>query len=123
MAKVAVIVLEGTELKESVAKMRHAKIYSKEIKAEGNEIILIFDGNGTKWLDIISNDTSDFDFLNKLFREIQSMGIIYRACDFCSTRKEVKDSLVKKNIELVSEYDGHPNVGRLINEGYQVIVI
>ncbi len=39
MAKVAVIVLEGTELKESVAKMRHAKIYSKEIKAEGNEII------------------------------------------------------------------------------------
>lgn len=40
MAKVAVIVLEGTELKESVAKMRHAMIYSKEIKAEGNEIIL-----------------------------------------------------------------------------------
>ena len=39
MAKVAIIVLEGTELKKSVAKIRHAMIYSKEIKASGNEII------------------------------------------------------------------------------------
>ncbi len=90
MAKIAIIVLEGTELKESVAKIRHAMIYSKEIKVSGNEIILIFDGNGTKWLDIISNETSEFDFLNKLFKEIKSMGIVYKACNFCSTRKEVK---------------------------------
>ncbi len=123
MSKVAIIVLEGIEVKESVAKIRHALIYSKEIKEAGNEIMLIFDGNGTKWLDIISNETSEFDFLNKLFKDIKSMGIVYKACDFCSTKKEVKDSLKSKNIEFLSEYDGHPNVGKLISEGYQIIVI
>ena len=123
MAKIAIIVLEGTELKESVAKIRHAMIYSKEIKSSGNEIILIFDGNGTKWLDIISNETSEFDFLNKLFKEITEIGIVYRACGFCSIRKEVKESLSKKNIEFLSEYDGHPDVGKLINEGYQIVII
>ncbi len=123
MAKVAIIVLEGTELKESVAKIRHAMIYSKEIKASGNEIMLIFDGNGTKWLDIISNETSEYDFLNKLFKEITEMGIIHKACGFCSARKGVKESLQKKNILFLSEYDEHPDVGKLINEGYQIIVI
>ena len=123
MGKVAIIVLEGTESKESVARIRHALIYSKEIKDAGNEIMLIFDGNGTKWLNIISDETSEFDFLNKLFKEVKSMGIAPKACDFCSTRKEVKDSLKLKNIEFLSEYDRHPNVGKLINEGYQVIVI
>ncbi len=123
MAKVAIIVLEGTELKESVAKIRHAMIYSKEIKASGNEITLIFDGNGTKWLDIVSDETSEYDFLNKLFKEIKEMGIVYRACGFCSIRKGVKESLSKKNIEFLSEYDGHPDVGKLINAGYQIIVI
>ncbi len=123
MAKVAIIVLEGTELKESVAKIRHAMIYSKEIKASGNEIIIIFDGNGTKWLDIISNETSEYDFLNKLFKEITEMGIIYRACGFCSARKEVRESLSKKNIIFLSEYEGHPDAGKLINEGYQIIII
>lgn len=123
MSKIAIIVLEGTEVKESVAKIRHALIYSKEIKDAGNEIILIFDGNGTKWLDIISNETSEFDFLNKLFKEVKSKGIVYKACEFCSTRKDVKDSLKFKNVEFLSEYDGHPNVGKLINDGYQIIVI
>lgn len=123
MSKVAIIVLEGTEVKESVARIRHALIYSKEIKEAGNEIMLIFDGNGTKWLDIISNETSEFDFLNKLFKDIKSMDIIYKACDFCSTRKDVKNSLKLKNIEFLSEYDGHPNIGKLINDGYQIIVI
>lgn len=123
MRKIAIIVLEGIEGKESVAKIRHALIYSKEIKEAGNEIMLIFDGNGTKWLDIISNETSEFDFLNKLFKDIKSMGFVYKACDFCSTRKEVKGSLKLKNIEFLSEYDGHPNIGKLINEGFQIIVI
>jgi hypothetical protein len=123
MAKIAIIVLEGPAQEESVAKIRHAMIYSKEIKLSGNEITLIFDGNGTKWLDIISNETSKFDFLNKLFKEITEMGIMYKACGFCSARKEVKESLSAKNIQFLSEFDGHPDVGKLINEGWQIIVI
>ena len=123
MAKIAIIVLEGPSQEESVAKIRHAMIYSKEIKLSGNEITLIFDGNGTKWLDIISNETSKFDFLNKLFKEITEMGIIYKACGFCSTRKEVKESLSAKNIQFLSEFEGHPDVGKLINDGCQIIVI
>ena len=33
------------------------------------------------------------------------------------------ESLSKKNIEFLSEYDGHPDVGKLINESYQIVII
>ncbi len=49
-------------------------IFSKEIKEAGNEIMLIFDGNGTKWLDIISDETSELDFLNKPYATARCFG-------------------------------------------------
>ncbi|MHB1646475.1 MAG: hypothetical protein EVG15_09010 [Candidatus Acididesulfobacter diazotrophicus] len=123
MKQVAIIIHQGTECQDSVPRVRHALIYAKEIKEAGNNVLLIFDGEGTKWLKIITDEPGQYKFLNDLLNEVKSLGIEYKACDFCSTRKEVKEDLSNKHIQFLNEYDGHPDIGKLINEGYQIIVI
>lgn len=123
MKKIAIIVLQGIDCNDSVPRVRHALIYAKEIKVSCNDVLLIFDGEGTKWLKILTDENSQYQFLNELFDNVKSLSITYKACDFCSTRKGVKEDLSKKNIQFLNEYDGHPDVGKLINEDYQIIVI
>ena len=43
------------------------------------------------------------------------------ACAYCSEAYGVKESVEANDVELLGEFDGHPSIAGLIDEGYQVL--
>jgi hypothetical protein len=43
------------------------------------------------------------------------------ACNFCANAFHVRDKLVQAQVTLLSEYDDHPSIRRLLADGYQVL--
>ena len=55
MAKAAIVLLADTETKEGLGRMSNALTTVREFKGESQEVTLIFDGAGTKWIGELSN--------------------------------------------------------------------
>lgn len=51
----------------------------------------------------------------------QCKDVIAGACAFCAAAFEVKEGVEKAGVKLLSEYEGHPSLRRLISEGFSVV--
>jgi hypothetical protein len=54
MTKAALVVLAGTESGDGLGRVVNAMITAKELKESGDEVALLFDGAGTKWVATLS---------------------------------------------------------------------
>ena len=55
MTKAAIVLLTDTETKEGLGRMSNALTSVREFKEENQEVTLIFDGAGTKWIGELSD--------------------------------------------------------------------
>jgi len=118
--KVAVILQEGTERGESLARAVHALLYTKEVHESGGAVRLILDGAGTLWFPRFEDPELPY---RDLYREVREAGILDGACDYCAGAFGVKDAVEAGGLPLVGEYHGHPSLVALIKDGYQVITL
>lgn len=118
--KYAVILQAGTDTHEGLARALHALLYSKELKEQGYEVVLIFDGAGTAWAEAMSHPDHK---LASMYRSLSDLGVTEIVCDFCSTAFQVKKALQEKGTNLVSEYSGHPSIVKWVKQGYQLVVL
>lgn len=116
MAKVAIVVLADTESHGDLGRVVNALEAVKEFKEAKDDVQLIFDGAGTKWIPELSK--SDH-MLKGLFDSVKDR--VSGACTFCAGAFAVKDKVQSYGIALLGEYDGHPSFKKLISQGYQVI--
>lgn len=116
MVKVAIVVLADTETHEDMARVHNALVAVKEFKDANDDVKLIFDGAGTKWIGELSKPDHPF---HELFDSLKgkSTGV----CSFCAGAFGIKESVLTSNIPLMGEYEGHPSFRELIAEGYQII--
>lgn len=115
MIKVAIVVLADTETHEDMARVHNALLAAKEFKEANDDIKLIFDGAGTKWIKELSKPDQMF---HELFDSLK--GKSTGACSFCAGAFGVKESVVS-SISLMEEYEGHPSFRKLMVEGYRII--
>ncbi|MCH2282672.1 MAG: hypothetical protein MK404_06190 [SAR324 cluster bacterium] len=81
---------------------------------------LIFDGGGTKWIEEFSKEHK----MTPLSQSLKSSGVIAGVCDYCDTSFGGEKDLVRKEgFPLVSEYNGHPSIAKLVSSGYQIITL
>lgn len=120
--KFLVILQAGTETHEGMARAVHALLYSKELKEHGYEVVLIFDGAGTEWIEKWAK-ADETDKLANSYKELRGMGVTQVVCDFCATAFQVKESLEKSNVTLSGEYQGHPNIAEWVDKGYELIIL
>jgi len=120
--KFLVVLQAGAETHEGMARAVHALLYSKELKEHGHEVILIFDGAGTEWIEKWSKADST-DKLANSYKELREMGVTQVVCDFCASAFKVKESLQKSEVTLSDEYKGHPSIAKWINKGYELIIL
>jgi hypothetical protein len=88
----------------------------KELKEAGDDVELIFDGAGTKWVVELSRPDHKAHGLYVAVKDRVS-GV----CSFCAGAFGVHDEVMACGAPLAKDYDGHPSFRSLLLRGYQVI--
>jgi hypothetical protein len=116
MSKVAVVVLADVETFEGLGRVFNALIAVKEFKDAGDDVRLIFDGAGTKWVGVLSKPDHKAHGLYKSVRDK-----VVGACGFCAGVFGAADQVKSGEVPLLDEYAGHPSFKKLVSQGYEVI--
>ncbi len=116
MSKITVIVFADKETHEGLGRIYNALETVKEAKKEGIDVQLIFDGAGTVWIPELENKEH---IAHPLYSEVKDK--VTGACDFCAKAFGVKDEILKIDINLLDQFEGHPSIAKLVKEGYQII--
>lgn len=116
MSRVAIVVLADTETHGDLGRVVNALEAVKEFKEANDEVQLIFDGAGTKWIVELSKPDHK---ARGLFESLKDR--ITGACSFCTGAFGVTEGVRSCGIPLLGEYDGHPSFKKLVSQGYQVI--
>lgn len=116
MNKVAIVVLADTESHGDLARLVNALEAVKEFKEAKDDVQLIFDGAGTKWIPELSRPDHK---LKGLFDAVKDR--VTGACSFCAEAFGIHQRIPLCGIPLLQEYERHPSFRALIAQGYQVI--
>lgn len=114
--KVAIVVLAGTETHEGLGRIVNALLAAKELKENGDEVKLLFDGAGTEGLATAAKPGHKAHPLYQAVRET-----IDGACSYCAGAFGVKDALQELGIPLLEDYAQHPSLRSYLAEGYQLL--
>jgi hypothetical protein len=114
--KAAVILLADTDRPEGTGRMANALTTAREFQENGDEIVVIFDGAGVKWIPELAG--SDHKY-HRLFEEVRD--VVAGACVYCSRAYGVKDAVEEAGISFLDEFRGHPSIRSLIGSGHQVV--
>jgi hypothetical protein len=116
MSKIAVVVLTDAETHADAGRFTNAMELAKEGIAHGDDVRIVFDGAGTRWVPLITDPNSK---LHSVYQAVK--GAVDGACHFCAgafhVRKEIQDS----EVPLLKDYEGHPSLRSYVAEGYQVL--
>lgn len=115
MSKVSVVVLADTGSHEGMARAANGLITAKEFKQGGDQVSVIFDGAGTKWITALASPDHQ---LHGLYEAVKGETAV---CAFCAKVFGVEDAVRQSGVAVLDEYDHHPSLRKLVNEGYQVI--
>lgn len=116
MAGAASIVFADTDTREGLGRVVNALTTAKEFKEAGDEALVIFDGAGTKWVAELSREDHKY---HGLFEDVRD--VVGGACSYCASAYGVKEQVEQAEVKLLEEYEGHPSVRTLVNEGYAVV--
>ena len=117
----AIVLQAGAETNEGMARAVHALLYARELAEKGYPVILVFDGAGTGWANELRKPENP---LHAHYTKLANLGIVEEICDYCAEQFHVKDDLPEQQRKrLVGDYEGHPSLVRLIERGYQIIVL
>lgn len=120
--KFAIILQADTDRHEGLARAVHAMLYAKELIEDGHDVTLIFDGAGTHWAEELSRPEGKNPLIPQ-YVQLKKLGVTEVICDFCANAFEVKKDLVERGAGLVGEYEGHPSIAKLVDQGYQLLVL
>ena len=116
MSKAAIVVLADTESHGDLGRIANAIETAKELKKGNDEVEIIFDGAGVKWIPKLADES------NKLHGGFEKLrDNIAGVCSFCSNAFGVKNAVQSANVKLLDEFEGHPSLKHYIDNGYQVI--
>lgn len=116
MNKAAAIVLTDTETHESLGRLVNALEFAKELQEHGDEVKIVFDGAGTKWIPELEDEEHD---AHPLYKAVK--GNIHGACKYCSKAFGVFKEIKATDVDLLDEYDQHPSLRNFIVDDYDVV--
>lgn len=115
MMKAVILVLADTETHEDRGRIRNALETATEFKDAGDDVKLIFDGAGTKWIPEISRPDNKY---HELYAALKDRTL---ACKYCASAFGVTLGIQAAGISLSDEYHGHPSLRKLASQDYQII--
>lgn len=121
MSKIAIILHAEPGTHDSMGRALHALLYAKELKEHGHDVLLVFDGGATKWIEEFKKPDNK---LAPLYNEIISGDVVLGVCDYCiGAFGGDKEQVKKEGIPFLNDYNGHPSLAKLIEQGFQIITL
>lgn len=116
--KVAIVIFADTNSVEAMGKVSNAFVLANEAIENGDELKIIFEGAGTKWIGELEKEEHKF---HKMYLGVKSQ--ITGACKACSQAFGVKNEIEKAGISFIDEYKSHPSLRSLFIDGFHVITV
>jgi hypothetical protein len=116
MAKGAIVVLAGTDSSEGLGRVVNALVTAREFKEAEDEVVLLFDGAGTRWIAELLDPGHKYHGAFEAVRDVVS-----GACGYCATAYGVRETVEEAGIPLLSQYADHPSIRGLVSQGYSVV--
>ncbi|MFW6039169.1 MAG: DsrE family protein [bacterium] len=116
MQKAVIIVLADTESLEALGRVANALMTVQEFKEAGDEVQLIFDGAGTKWVGQLSDPGHKY---HDVYQQVRDK--VGGVCTYCADAFGVSEQVRDAGAPFADAYQGHPSLRRFVSEGYQVI--
>ena len=117
MTRITVAILAHTESHADLGRVANALSIAKDAQSAGDEIEILFDGAGTRWIPEL---TRLDHALNRTFEELRPA--ISGACEFCSGAFGARAGVETAGISLLSEFEAHPSLRRRIAQGPEVVI-
>ena len=116
MTNAAIVILAGTESHADAGRLVNALETAGEFsRTDGDEVELIFDGAGARWIPELEDEESDY---HELYRAVQDEAGV---CKYCAGAFGVADAVGESDVVTLDENDGHPSIRSLVDDGYEVI--
>lgn len=116
MAKISIVVLADTETHGDTGRVANAITTARESKEAGDEVEIIFDGAGTRWIPELENEDHK---MHSSFEAVRDT--VTGACEFCAGAFGVKEAVRSAGVPLLDEYHEHPSLRTRVADGYHVI--
>lgn len=118
MAKVAIAVFADTETHGDLGRIANALTMARGLKAANDEVTIIFDGAGTKWVRELSQPDHR---LHGAFESVKDK--VGGACSYCAAAFGVKKDVEASGIRLLADFEDHPSIKALVDQEYEVITL
>ena len=124
MKKVAVFAFSGDP-----ATFAHAMLNVMDMKDRGHDVKLVVEGDATKLLSLLRNETKPFA---DVYRRCRDSGLIDCVCRACATRNGVVPVVIEQNLRLAAaapsgqhgdDMAGHPSMAAYMEQGYEVVTL
>jgi hypothetical protein len=116
MVKVGILVLADKETHADLGRIANALEVAKEFQEGGDEVTVIFDGAGTRWIGELSRTD------HRLHRQFSAVRAnVAGACRYCAAAFGVTEEVQASGIPLLGEFEGHPSIRKLVLQDYQII--
>ena len=116
MSKIAIIILSDTNTMEAMGKVSNAFMMASEAVEMGDELKIIFEGTGSKWIAELEKEDHK---LHPLYKGIKEH--ITGVCFYCAQVFGAKSQVEKAGLSLISEYKQHPSLRKLVHDGFEII--
>ena len=119
LAKVAVmVIMADSETHADTARVANALMTVYEFKEAGEEATLVFSGAGTRCGSgsCRTRTTGCTGPFSKVKDDVAG------ACKACAVSFGVREEVEASGVPLLTDYKGHQNLRKLVNEGYEGIV-
>lgn len=114
--KIGILVLADDESHGDLGRITNALEVAKEFSEAGDEVQIIFDGAGTKWIGQLADEQNQ---INPLYKAVEKH--VKGACKFCAGAFGVTNQVKSAGVTLLDDYEDHPSVRNLVQDGYQVL--
>ena len=114
MKKVALFAFNG-----ELMCFAHVLLNALEMKNSGHDVKVIIEGEATKQVSLLRNETKPFA---GLYGRVKAAGLIDCVCKACATKTGALNAAIQQGLSLCDEMEGHPSVARYMGDGYEVLV-
>lgn len=96
----------------------HVLLNGLDMKENGVETIIIFEGASVKLVPELENTSNSF---HALYKKAKDAGLIAGVCKACAAKLGVLDAVEKAQLPLIGDMSGHPSIYNYQKQGYTVL--